>query len=138
MSELSNVTHNGNIYAKFFRANIAVSDGVTFVTEDGDPLQVGIFERKKGYEVAAHRHLPRKLDLQDVGEFLWIQSGSARVTVFDEDWNVIHERNVSAGDCIVFLRGGHGLKVTSDTRILEVKQGPYPGRDAEKVFRNAA
>lgn len=138
MSEPSVVTHNGNIYARFFRADIAVSDGMKFVTEDSDPLQVGIFERKKGYEVAAHRHVPRTLDLPEVGEFLWIQSGSATVTVFDEDWQIIHERDVRAGDCMVFLRGGHGLTMTDDTRILEVKQGPYPGRDAEKVFRNAA
>lgn len=123
------------IYAKVFHADIACPD-VLGVTEDSDPLQVILFSRDAGYEVKAHRHLPRKIDLAHVGEFLWIQEGKVTATVFDEEWNVLGEITAEGGDCIVFMRGGHELKMLEKTRILEVKQGPYPGKEKDKVFRN--
>jgi len=29
------------------------------------------------------------------------------------------------GNLLALFKGGHGLKVLSDTKFLEVKQGPY-------------
>ncbi len=136
MSSIRTIEKDGEIYAKIFSSDIETENGMKFVTEDEDPLQVGVFERESGYEVVPHRHVSRNLSLSDVGEFLLIQKGEVTVTVFDEDWGEIESVTVGTGGCIVFLRGGHGLTMNKNARILEVKQGPYPGRDAEKVFRD--
>lgn len=138
MPDVQTIEKDGKVYAKIFKADIEAADGIHFLTEDADAIQVGIFERESGYEVAAHRHVARTVDLKHPGEFLWIQRGSAVAQVFDEEWNEIASEEVHAGDCIIFLQGGHGLRMQDDTRILEVKQGPYPGREAEKVFRDAS
>ena len=136
MDDVDVLEKDGNVYAKCFRADCTVEKNVRFITEDEDPLQVGIFERDTGYEVEAHRHKSRNLSLPDIGEFLWIQSGSATVDVYDEQWQPLGSWTVGSGDCVVLLRGGHGLKMLEPTRILEVKQGPYPGRrEDEKTFR---
>jgi hypothetical protein len=33
---------------------------------------------------------------------------------------------------VIFLDGGHGFEVLEDTKLIEVKQGPYPGKDKDK------
>ncbi len=137
MDDIHIIEKDGRIYAKYFQSDIPVQSGIRFITEDADPLQVGVFERAERYEVSAHRHKSRKLTLPDVGEFLWIQSGSAIVEIFDEEWNTLGKWTVHGGDCVVLLRGGHALTMLEPTRILEVKQGPYPGnREDEKTFRD--
>ncbi len=135
MDDVRTIAKDGKTYAQCFRADLHVRSGVRFATENEDPLQVGIFERDKGYEVPAHRHNGRALTLTDVGEFLWVQSGSMRIEVFDEEWNVLDTWTARSGDCIVLLRGGHAISMLEPTRLLEVKQGPYPGKEREKTFR---
>lgn len=131
------IKHNGEVYAHIFSADTPVDNGMKFFTQDKDPLQVGIFERDAGYEVVPHRHNPLSVDLSPPGEFIWIQSGSAKVSIFDDDWNTIEEVTIASGDCIIILKGGHALTMLEPTRLLEVKQGPYPGREIEKTFRDS-
>ena len=135
MNNMKTVESEGNIYAYFFQQEMSISGEAQFITKDEAPIQVGIFERDTGYEVPAHTHFSRKLDLENVGEFLLIQNGSALVRVFDETWNVLCEHTVQKGDCVIFLRGGHELTMLEPTRILEVKQGPYLSKAEEKTFR---
>lgn len=33
---------------------------------------------------------------------------------------------------IFFVEGGHGFKMIKETNIIEVKQGPYFGRDKDR------
>lgn len=136
MADIQIIKKGGDVYAKIFRADIDTKDGIRFVTEDEDPLQVGIFERGEGYEVAPHKHNPREISLPYPGEFLWMQSGKAKVTVYDDDWNEIDTVIIRAGDCLVIMRGGHKLTMLEPVRFLEVKQGPYPGRENDKTFRD--
>ena len=131
------IQKDGTIYAKVFRADIDTTDGIRFLTNDNDPLQVGIFERQAGYEVIPHTHNPRKIDIEHPGEFIWIQEGRVKLEIFDDAWSVIGEAQLHAGDCLVIMQGGHALTMLEPTRMLEVKQGPYPGREEEKTFRDA-
>ncbi|MCA9370870.1 MAG: hypothetical protein KC680_02840 [Candidatus Peregrinibacteria bacterium] len=126
----------GIVYAKIFRADEDLEDAVHFFTEDADPLQVGIFERAEGYDVVPHKHNPRELSLEYPGEFLWIQSGEVQVTIFDDDWTTIDTLIVNGGECLVIMKGGHEMKMLKPTRLLEVKQGPYIGRENDKTFRD--
>lgn len=135
MNTMKTIESKGETYAHFFHQEMPISGEAQFITKNEDPIQVGIFERNTGYEVPAHTHFSRKLDLKNVGEFLLIQKGSALVRVFDEAWNVLCEHTVKKGDCVIFLRGGHELTMLEPTRILEVKQGPYVSTAEEKTFR---
>ena len=134
MDSMETVERDGIVYAHFFHADLSVTDSMRFVTQDHDPLQVGIFERDAGYEVQKHRHKERDVQLKSIGEFLWIQSGAAKVSLYDDAWNLVREVTVCAGDCAILLRGGHSLLMLEPTRFLEVKQGPYPGKEMDKLF----
>ncbi|MDP6561564.1 MAG: hypothetical protein QF793_01425 [Candidatus Peribacteraceae bacterium] len=130
------IEKDGQTFAKVFRADDSVENGMHFLTENEDPLQVGIFEREEGYEVLPHKHKSRDLNLPYPGEFIFVQNGKVKLEVFDEQWNTIGETTVSTGECIVIMQGGHALTMIEPTRILEVKQGPYPGRENDKTFRD--
>ncbi|MDD5041368.1 MAG: hypothetical protein PHX87_02160 [Candidatus Peribacteraceae bacterium] len=108
-----------------------------FVTSQQDALQMGIFERPAGYQVRAHRHQELPAEKRTGAEFLFIDSGEAKVTVFDDAWNVQAEETVHAGDALLFLTGGHQVEMLKPTRFFEVKQGPYPGDAQAKIFRDA-
>jgi oxalate decarboxylase/phosphoglucose isomerase-like protein (cupin superfamily) len=95
-------------------------------------------ERKAGYEVKAHMHPEVNRALVGTSEFLYVERGRMKVTVFDEEWAVLAEEELISGEFLLFFRGGHAITMMEDTRLLEVKQGPYPGDIAAKIFRPAA
>lgn len=134
MSSVIPVTHNGLTYALFICGRPAVENAL-FFTQQSDEFQVGVFERPKGYEVKPHTHPERNDTIHRTTEFLYVEQGSAHVTVFDDAWVVLHEQTVSAGDFLLFFRGGHGLTMLEPTRLIEVKQGPYMGNAQSKTFR---
>lgn len=121
--------------AIFIRKGLFV-EGARFVTSEQDALQLGVFNRPAGYRVAAHRHHDLPAEKRAGAEFLFIESGEAKVTVFDDAWQVVAEETVFGGDALLFLAGGHQVEMLKPTRFLEVKQGPYPGDDNAKVFRD--
>lgn len=128
------IEKNGEPYAMFFHGRIS-SDGARFLTKQTDEFQLGVLQRPKGYTVAAHLHPRVDLKIQGVSEFLYLEKGKMRVTVFDEEWNVLGKEELSAGEFLLFLRGGHEIEMLEECRIVEVKQGPYPGDDKAKVFK---
>lgn len=135
MDDIQHIEREGITYALVFRRNIAVSDEVRFASRNEDPLQVGFFERSKGYASAPHRHLPRNIHLEHPAEFLSIERGKVSIAIYDEAWKTVEECELTMGECILFLHGGHAITILEDARIMEVKQGPFMQQD--KVFRPA-
>jgi hypothetical protein len=45
----------------------------------------------------------------------------------------VAETELCAGDIVLLASGGHGFEVLEDTKIVEVKQGPYDGKSKDKV-----
>lgn len=121
--------------AIFIRKGLPV-EGARFVTTEQDALQLGIFDRPAGYRVRAHRHNALSTGKRAGSEFLYLESGEANVTVFDDMWQIVAEETVHAGDALLFLAGGHQMEMLKPTRFLEVKEGPYPGDAQAKVFRD--
>ena len=135
MGSITPVAKNGVSYALFVCGRPAV-EGAKFFTQNTDEFQVGAFERPAGYEVKAHQHPERKETITWTTEFLYVEKGRAKVTVFDEDWKTLHEQEVAAGDFLVFFRGGHSLIMLEPTRLVEVKQGPYSDTATTKIFHS--
>jgi hypothetical protein len=52
--------------------------------------------------------------------------------LYDDDLTFLTTVALGPGDLALLLRGAHGFRMTDDTVLLEIKQGPYPGLD-EKV-----
>lgn len=138
VDDIVSIAKNGQTFALFFSRNIPVNEkGFRFVTQQNDTFQVGAFERPAGHEVKAHRHPDRDIQIRKTAEAIFFEKGKARITVFDDDWNEVGLQEVEAGWCAVLLGGGHSIEMLEDTRFVEVKQGPYPGEEEAKIFRDA-
>jgi len=108
------------------------NDGINFISEDNFPLQVGISSYKEGNKIKAHYHQEREIEIEKVQEVVYLQKGRVKVDLFDLNHKKFESAELFEGDTIFFIDGGHGFEILENCKIIEVKQGPYLGRDADK------
>lgn len=108
-------------------AHDACDDAVThFYTDPKDQLQVGLLCRNKGDVVQPHCHRPQPRTVTETAEVLVFLRGRAWVRFYARDPVGVHTvSEVSGGDVVVLLKGGHSLEYLEDTELLEIKQGGY-------------
>lgn len=111
------------------------SSKYNFPTDPKGSLQLGVTFYRDGDVVTPHAHHIRHLASRDCQEFILVQSGELEVSVFRDDGTALAQFILVAGESVLFQNGAHALRCHGDTRILEVKQGPYisPERDKYPV-----
>lgn len=110
------------------------SERTEFFTGDEFFLQVGRLCFDEGQEVRKHRHLSAERRVPYSAEVLIVSSGRLEYTVWDyaNPSNQIRQGVAEAGQILVFGKVAHSFRSLTDTKIIEVKQGPYLGeRDKE-------
>ncbi|HKW89160.1 MAG TPA: cupin domain-containing protein [Candidatus Acidoferrales bacterium] len=109
--------------------------GAQFFSESEWSLQIGLLMFPPGHAIAAHAHLPQTNPrTQPTQEFLLVASGQMETDFFTEDGRFFQTETLSQG-CILFqIRGGHAFRFLEPTRLIEVKSGPYLGRDKDKIL----
>lgn len=102
-----------------------------------ESIQAMVAAFPKGYKVEPHAHLPQLRTTNETQEILVVLTGTIHVDFYrtrphrDGEW--VCRRVLTAGDFVALLHGGHGVQVIADARILEVKTGPYFGREFDKA-----
>lgn len=109
-----------------------LDEGTKFVSERGDPLQVGVLRHEKGWRSAPHIHSLSPREVRGGGEVLVILLGDVEVCFFDSRGSLVDRRTLTRGDVLIQHAGGHSFRALSDLHMVEVKQGPY--RPDEKVY----
>ncbi len=74
----------------------------------------------------------RPIKINKIQEVVHVERGRAVVSLYDLDGRKIKSIDMSFGDTILFVEGGHGFDILEDTKITEVKQGPYLGKTIDK------
>ena len=100
-------------------------EGIKFFTPNEFPQQLGYMKREKGYLINAHKHRNSEVLVTKLFETLIVKSGSARVSLFDENDLHFQDTVIKRGDVILFTGYGHSFEMLEETEIIEVKQGPY-------------
>jgi len=126
-------SYDGKIIAIIVKRNFK-RDGINFVSKKEFPLQLGISSYKKGEKIKAHFHIKREIKINKIQEVVHIESGRVIVNLYDLNGKKFKSIELSGGDTIFFVDGGHGFEILEDTKIIEVKQGPYFGKDKDKVL----
>ena len=113
------------------------AQGITFITPDDFPHQLGYMNREKDYVIVPHIHnkVPRNVDYTQ--ETL-IKSGVVRVDFYTQEQQYLESRLVYKGDIILLAAGGHGFKMIQPAEIVEIKQGPYAGAMDKVRFESIA
>jgi hypothetical protein len=108
--------------------------GVTFFSPFEFSQQLGILIHSAGHEVKAHHHNLIARDVRVTQEVLHIIEGKVEIDLYDEKKVYMTTCILNQGDTILLAYGGHGIKILEPSKILEVKQGPYAGREDKEFF----
>ena len=128
------IEHAGETYALIVRNNAASGDKYNFLTDQRGPLQLGMNFYQRGESIKAHYHLPRHIESHMVQEFVLIGMGRASLTLYSvEGQRPFSTVQLETGDMVLLITGGHSFEIQDDTKIIEVKQGPYDGKAKDKV-----
>jgi hypothetical protein len=128
------VIHDDKTFALILSASDFQS-GARFVSEADWPLQVGLMTLPAGHAIAAHAHLVQNSPrVQLTQEFLLVVSGKMEADFFDEAGRRFQTETLRQGEILFHIRGGHAFRFLEPTRLIEVKSGPYLGREKDKVL----
>jgi mannose-6-phosphate isomerase-like protein (cupin superfamily) len=97
-------------------------------------LQAGVIVSENGRDVHPHEH--RNLQRATLGtcEILFCLRGSGRMEWGTEVGVVSESFDFAKGDLLISYGGWHSFKLDPGTKLLEVKNGPYLGIDADKSY----
>ena len=109
-------------------------DGVNFLSKNDSSLQLGVNSYKKGGKIKPHIHKNREITIGNLQEVLYIKSGKSIINLYNYCGELLKSLRLSTGDLVFLISGGHGLIMLEDTTIIEVKQGPYLGKDQDKAL----
>jgi mannose-6-phosphate isomerase-like protein (cupin superfamily) len=130
---IEKIEHNGEMLALIVRDEFS-KPGISFFTPNDLSQQLAYMQHPAGKVIAAHVHNPVLRSVTYTQETLFIKRGRLRVDFFDEQQTYLESRELSAGDVILLIKGGHGFEVLEDLEMIEVKQGPYAGDQDKTTF----
>jgi hypothetical protein len=106
----------------------------TFITPPEFKQQVGFVVYPAGGEVKRHLHLPLERHLIGTSEVLIVRLGHCLMDIYNEDRELVATRELTTGDVMLMVGGGHGFRMIEDTVFLEVKQGPFMPVEEKEEF----
>ena len=73
--------------------------------------------------------------IETPAEIVFVLKGAVQVDIYDFSNNKIDSVIIKQGGVIILLNGGHGFKILEDdTKVVEVKNGPYFGNEKDKTW----
>jgi hypothetical protein len=113
--------------------------GYSFLSDGNWGLQIGVNLYDAGSRCAPHEHLGKSNDdlralIGQAMEVLYIVEGRCEIDIFSTDRQLLNTSVVESGDIVIFIKGWHGLRFLTKTKIMECKQGPYINREKDKRF----
>lgn len=129
---MKRIEKNGVVLAKHITPE-DWNEGLSFFSADEDFIQVGAWNYSAGKDLLRHIHNESERRITRTCECLYLVSGAINVQIYDLSENPVDEFVARAGDVVILLECGHGYQILeNDTRVLEVKNGPYLGAEADR------
>lgn len=102
-----------------------IAEGVYPLTDSTQSLQVLMRKHTLGYVAPKHIHKEVMRSTVQINEALLVISGELTARIGDMDGKDIGTYIVSAGQCLLMLKGTHEVVVTKDAVVYEFKNGPF-------------
>lgn len=105
------------------------------ITEDEFPLQLVLLNRPVGSYTKPHFHeVERQPEMPTRHQVMICMSGRAEIEVFTITGEYLGTVDLGPEEIVVLAEGHSVRSVEPNTRIIEIKQGPFPTTDeADKV-----
>ena len=125
------IDKDGNLIAVHLDLKNA-KDYKSFYTENSADIQFGVFNLPKNESIIKHYHPEQRRVIKTTTEVLILMSGKVEVSLYDTSLEHIKNIILQSGSVLITLTGGHGIEVLEESKMIEVKQGPYD-LEADKV-----
>ena len=126
------IKHLGERYAILVDTSQS-PEGLSFVSEDSDFIQAGLWKYKKGQKLQAHYHNYFERTSYRTSEVVYVVEGKIESTIFTEKGDFIWKGTLNKGQLIIQLQGAHEYKILEDAVVVETKNGPYFGPEADRT-----
>lgn len=107
--------------------------GLMFHSNEADNIQVSTWIHNKSKWLKPHFHNPIQRSTVGTQEVIVVLSGSIHVDIYDTRNCLASELTLRSGEVLISLNGGHGYFILdNNTRVVEIKNGPYFGQSEDK------
>lgn len=120
----TDIKSEGEIFAAVIDLE-TVKEGTFPVTDPAWSLQLLLMNRTKGHVVAKHTHQKITKTTEQPQEAIVVMKGEIEASIFDKAGALIEKRNITAGQCLLMLQGGHEIRVIEDSLMYAFKDGPF-------------
>ena len=111
-----------------------IKEGKNFITSNDAEFQLASFNLSYDTVIERHYHPKQERKIKYTNEVLIVLDGELEVDIYDNEKNHIQTVNLKSLDTIALIDGGHGISFNSQTKFIEVKQGPYNEKTDKKRF----
>ena len=132
---IKNIIYNDELYSSIFDLN-NISEGLDFLTNDESFIQVGTWKYEKGKILDAHYHNTFERKSFITQEVVLVLEGSIICNLYTKDGNFIATEEINQNQLIIQYQGIHEYEIMKDSKILEIKNGPYFGPDKDRTRVN--
>ena len=130
---IEQITCNEKPLALIVRADLNPQK-TTFLTPLEYNLQLGFVVYPANSEILRHVHRPLERHVVGTTEVLVVKRGKCEIDIYNDNKELVATRELNTGDIMLMVGGGHGFRMSEDTILMEIKQGPYTGIDEKERF----
>lgn len=129
---MKEIEKNGRVLARHITAD-DFSEELNFFSKDEEFIQVGAWKYDCGKKLNAHIHNEFPRTVNRTCEVLYVISGALKAEIYDLDKQLVETLTLKSGEALILLECGHSFTVLNDnTKVLEVKNGPYFGAETDR------
>ena len=132
---IKNIIHNDELYSRIFDLN-NISEGLDFLTNDDSFVQVGTWKYEKGKILDAHYHNTFERKSYITQEVVLVLEGTIICNLYTTDGEFIASEEIKQNQLIIQFQGIHEYEIMDNSKVLEIKNGPYFGPDKDRTRVN--
>jgi len=110
------------------------AEGLNFFTAPENPLQLGVLKHKQGTVIRPHIHQNSVRTIESIQEVVHVAYGKVEVDFYSREGKNVQSSILNVGDTVLLMSGGHGFRMIENSKLWEIKQGPYYGVEADKIL----
>lgn len=125
------IIHKGKLYAMHFNLK-HIEGGLTFVSQESEFIQVGIWNYKPKKILPAHFHREYKREATRTCESVYVVEGKIRCNIYTKSGNFIESFVLKKNEMAIQLYGVHEYEIIEKSIVIENKNGPYFGPEIDR------
>ncbi len=128
---IERIMHRGKLYAVYFNV-LEAQEGLSFVSEDKDFIQVGIWNYQPEKVLPAHFHNEYVREATRTCESIFVVKGKVKCNIYTKSGKFIDTFVLNENELAMQLYGVHEYEILDKSIVVETKNGPYFGPEIDR------